>query len=174
MVEQLFEFIRPVEEVLLYGLIGVIVWGCVWWLRAGQRFSGRVAGVVALGMTLVALFTPLPERDGQVFIKVSFDPLRGLKQALLLPTEAVDVWFAQAWAIGNLVLLWPSAVVLLVNLRWSWRRVFVALAVFIVVAEVAQGSIAGLRRSFEVADIITNLAGLGLLWFVSTRPNVRH
>lgn len=161
--------IQPVEELLLYGLIAAIVFGAWWWVRRGAEFSGRMSLLVAGALTLAALFTPLPEREGQVYIKVSFDPLRGLKQALLLPTEATDVWFAQAWAIGNLVLLWPLAVVLLVNLRWSWQRVFAVLTVFICVVEVAQGSIDGLRRSFEVADIITNLGGLGVLFFALSR-----
>jgi len=98
--------------------------------------------------------------------------LRGVKQMLLLPTGAADPVFAQAWAIGNLFVLWPMTVVLLVNAQWSRARVLVACTLFIVACEAVQGGVPGLRRAFELADIAMNVGGVLLLFAVMRRFHV--
>lgn len=158
------------ETLAVWGAIVCLVVGVVWWVRSewARGVAARVAVPVVVIATLLGLFVQLPERVGEVLIKVSLDPLRGVKQMLLMPTGASDPLFAQAWSIGNLFVLWPLAVVLLINARWSWSRVLVVCAAFDVACEAMQGSIVFLRRSFELADVVANLGGLAVL-FVALR-----
>lgn len=154
--------------IALYALIACVVGGVLWWSRSSwaARVPERVALLVVGVVTLCGLFVQLPEREGEVLIKVSTDVWRGVKQILLMPTGTVDPVFAQAWAIGNLFVLWPLAVVLLVSARMTRMRVMVVCAVFIVLCESLQGGVPGLRRAFEVADIVMNLLGVLLLFGV--------
>ena len=156
------------DVVALYLAMGCVVGGSLWWLTSERaaRVQARVAVSVAAVLTMFGLFVPLPERDGEKLIKVSTDVLRGMKQILLMPTGSVDPVFAQAWAVGNLFVLWPLAVVLLVNARWSRTRVLVTCAMFIVACEAVQGGVPGLRRAFELADIVMNVGGVLLLFAV--------
>ena len=156
------------EAAAVYAAVIAVVVGVVWWVRSewAARWAARVVVPAVVFATLAGLFVQLPERVGEVLIKVSVDPLRGVKQMLLLPTGASDPLFAQAWAIGNVFVLWPLATVLLINAHWSWRRVFVVCASFDVVCEILQGTIPFLRRAFEVADVIANVGGLLVLFVV--------
>ena len=156
------------DVVALYALIACVAGGVLWWSRNewAARVPERIAMLVAGVVTACGLFVQLPQREGEVLIKVSTDVWRGLKQILLMTTGTVDPLFAQAWAVGNMFVLWPVAVVLLVNARWSRVRVLMVCAVFIVVCEGVQGAAPGLRRSFELADIVMNLLGVVLLFAV--------
>lgn len=153
------------EALAIYVVIVGLIAGVVWWVRSewARGLAARLVVPAVVVVTLAGLFVQLPERVGEVLIKVSLDPLRGVKQMLLMPTGASDPLFAQAWSIGNLFVLWPLATVLIVNAQWSWRRVFVACAAFDVACEAMQG-VVPLRRAFEVADVVANLSGLVLLF----------
>ena len=156
------------EVIALYAAVVGVVGGVMWWSRSdvAARISARTAILLATSATLAGLFVQLPERQGETLIKISLDPLRGLKQALLMPTGAIEPVFAQAWSIGNLFVLWPLAIVLIVNAGWTRMRVFVTCAAFIVVCELLQGSVPMLRRAFELADIISNVGGVLILFLV--------
>lgn len=156
------------DVVAVYVAVVGVIAGTLWWSRSAwaARISARVAIALVVSVTLAGLFVQLPDRQGETLIKVSLDPLRGLKQALLMPTGAMDPVFAQAWAIGNLFVLWPLAIVLLVNARWSRMRVLFACGGFIVVCELLQGYAPMLRRAFELADIFANISGVLLLFLL--------
>lgn len=149
----------------LYAAVCGVVLGTVWWTRSEwcAAWSARVVVPAVVVVTLSGLFVQLPDREGERLLKVSFDALRGLKQALLIPTGVVEPLFAQAWAIGNLFVLWPLATVLVVNARWSYARVLLVCAAFDVACEVGQGMLPALRRSFELADIVSNVLGVAML-----------
>ena len=160
----------PLPEPLpIWLLAGLVVAASVAWVRWGQAATHRwpwlwgwsvgAALIVTLGATLLPMELPA----GFVPPRATWDPTLGLRQMLLIDDTVRDAGVSQAWAAGNLVLLWPLAAAL--SLRLSNRAAFARLAALIVGVELLQGLAPALGRSFELSDLVSNLAGVALfLW----------
>ena len=161
---EILESIELFEEGLLY-LATCLVLGTSWWWisRSPQRWRRAVWpfwGAV-LSTALVMLF-PHRLEIGENVERFNVNPLHGLSQILLLDDNTLDPWFSQAWALGNVVLLWPVTAVL-IGWGWSARRILWSLLVGITALELVQFGLASLNRAFEVADIVANVGGAWLL-----------
>ena len=162
----------PLPEALpIWLLAGLVMAASVAWARVGRVAAARwpwlwgLALGAALIATLAATLMPMELPAGFVPPRATFDPTLGLRQILLIDDTVRDAAVSQAWAAGNLVLLWPLAAAL--SLKLSSREVLARLAALIVSIELVQGLTPALGRSFEVSDLVANLAGAALfLWLV--------
>lgn len=157
---------EPVPIWLLAGLVSV---ASMAWARFGRVAVARWPWLwgwsvgIALTATLGATLLPMELPVGFIPPRATFDPTLGLRQILLLDSTVRDAAVSQAWAAGNLILLWPLAAAL--SVRLSARAVFVRLAALIVGIELVQGLTPVLGRSFEVSDLLSNLIGAGVfIW----------
>lgn len=159
----LAELLPLPDAVPIWLLAGLVVAASLWWARAGVAVTRRwqwltnATIAAALLTTLGATLLPMELPAGFVPPRATFDPLLGFQQILLLDTTVRDAAVSQAWAVGNLFLLWPLAATL--RLRLPGKHVLAALTAVIVAIELVQGVAAPLGRTFELSDLVLNLLG---------------
>ena len=161
---ELFNMLEAVEEAVLYLGIACVVFLTIWWVKQSPENWRRARWplVLTLGATVFVLLFPHRLEVGEDVERFNVNPFHGLSQILLLDTNTLDPWFSQAWALGNLVLLWPVAAVL-IGWGWSSRRILWSLLAGITALELVQFGLTSLNRAFEVADIVANVGGAWLL-----------
>ena len=160
----------PLPEPLpIWLLAALVVAASVAWARFGRAAVERrpwlwpLSVGIALAATLGATLLPMELPAGFVPPRATWDPTLGLRQIFLIDDTVRDAGVSQAWAAGNLVLLWPLAAAL--SARLSNRAVLGILAALILGIELVQGLTPPLGRSFEASDLVANLAGAAIfLW----------
>lgn len=164
----------PLPEPLpIWLLAALVVAASLVWMRVGRAAVERrpwlwpLSVGIALAATLGATLLPMELPAGFVPPRATWDPTLGLRQILLLDDTVRDAGVSQAWAAGNLVLLWPLAATLTVRL--SNRAVLARLAALILGIELVQGLTPPLGRSFEASDLVANLAGAAILLWLRTQ-----
>jgi hypothetical protein len=155
--------------IALYVASCVTAISCLVYLRLRNQIASRFAFIHKLGLILAVaalLFgtlMPFGNPDGFVIARFTFDPLLGFKQMLNLTSDVNDTEHTNAWAFANLFLLWPLASTMSYYL--NRLRTISVLFLAIIVIELIQGFVWQLGRSFEIADIVSNMVGaIVLLW----------
>lgn len=114
---------------------------------------------------LFATLMPFGNPDNFVISRFTFDPLLGFRQMLNLSNNVNDTDHTNAWAFANLFLLWPMASTLTTFI--SRKKTLFLLFYVIVCLELIQGFVWQLGRSFEIADIVSNMLGAVALLMIT-------
>ena len=132
-------------------------------IPAKFNFIHKFSLIFAVCALLFGTLMPFGNPDGFVIARFTFDPLLGFKQMLNLTSDINDTEHTNAWAFANLFLLWPLAATMSYYL--NRLRTISVLFLAIIVVELIQGFVWQLGRSFEIADIVSNMVGaIVLLW----------
>ena len=130
-------------------------------------FIHKFALVFAIVGLIFGTLMPFGNPENFVISRFTFDPLLGFRQMLNLSHEVNDTEHTSAWAFANLFLLWPTAATL--NYFFSMKKTLFLLFYLIVSLELIQGFVWQLGRSFEVADIVSNMVGALALMLITRR-----
>ena len=135
--------------------LAYVRWHSLW----EQKFShiSRFALWIATFGLLFATLYPFGTPAGIEPQRFTADPFLGIRQMLHLARGVDDTNVTSAWAFANLFLLWPLAAALSVFV--GLKKNLLILFLLIVTLEVTQGVVWQLGRSFEIADIFSNMLG---------------
>ena len=157
----------------LYVASFVTAISCLVYLRLSNKipatwnFIHKFALVGAVVALLFGTLMPFGNPEGFVIARFTFDPLLGFKQMLNLAHDINNTEHTNAWAFANLFLLWPLAAT--VSYYLSRHKTILLLLLVIIVIELIQGFVWQLGRSFEIADIVSNIVGASVLLFITRK-----